>query len=309
MTDFLIGTGGWQYFTIPGINALAAYSRAFNFVEVNSSFYEIPTTKTVKKWRKIVPKDFEFTVRCNQRLTHQLKFESMSKTFEILEKMKEICNILEADVLHFQTPPSFNYNRPNSEKVKNFFESATLNKLRVALETRSKTPLEPIFIKTLYDLNIIHCTDLLKGAKPVYRSDIFYTRLFGKGPHNIYQPLDSELKQVAKTASKEEPKKAIITMHTNRMFKDAARFRLYKQTGEFPMVTKSVGVNSLAEVLKQDAKLPSTKTELLEDQGWKIIDLTTHERVHASDLLQKLPDKIYNRIEDIVQQLEDDNFG
>jgi uncharacterized protein YecE (DUF72 family) len=308
LTDFLIGTGGWAYFKIPSMHPLAAYSRAFNFVEVNSTFYEIPASKNVETWRRIVPKDFEFTVRCNKRLTHELKFESTPETFEILDNMVEICSILKAKVLHFQTPHSFNYDKINSEKVKDFFESAKLKNLRIALETRSPTPLDPIFVKTLYDLNVIHCIDLLKGTEPVYRSDILYTRLFGKGSHNIYQPLDSELKQVAQTASKEGTKKAIITMHSNRMFKDAARFRIYKDTGKFPMVTKSVGVNSLAEVLKEDVKFPSTKTELLDHQGWKLIDLTPQERVHASDLLQKLPEKTYYRIDDIIQLLGDKNF-
>jgi hypothetical protein len=158
----------------------------------------------------------------------------------------------------------------------------------------------------MYDLNLIHCIDLLKGIEPAYRSDILYTRLFGKGTHNIYQPLDSELKQVAQIASKEGTKKAVITMHSNRMFKDAARFKIYKEKGEFPMVTKSTGLNSLAEVLREDAKFPSTKTELLDHQGWKLIDLTSQERVRASDLLQKLPEKTYYRISDIVQLLGDE---
>ncbi len=308
MTKFLIGTGGWAYFKIPGIHPLAAYSKAFNFVEVNSTFYEIPPNKTVETWRRIVPTDFQFTVRCNKRLTHELKFERNPEAYQTLNEMTKICSILKAEILHFQTPPSFNYNRTNCQKVKNFFESTKLNNLRIALETRSPTPLEPRFVKTLQDLNIIHCVDLLKGNKPAYRSDILYTRLFGKGPHNIYQPLDSELKQVAHTASKKGTKKAVITMHSNRMFKDAARFRIYKDTGEFPMVTKSTGVNSLTEVLKEDARFPSTKTELLNHQGWKIIDLTTNKRLHASDLLQKLPEKTYNGIEDITEALGDQNF-
>ena len=306
MTEFLIGTGGWAYFKIPRLPPLAAYSRAFNFVEVNSTFYEIPTYKNVETWRRIVPKDFEFTVRCNKRLTHELQFKSTSETFEILDSMVEICSILKAKVLHFQTPPSFDYDKNNSKKVKNFFESAKLNNLRAALETRSPKPLDPIFAKTLHDLNLIHCVDLLKGTEPAYVSDILYTRLFGKGTHNIYQPLDSELKQVVQIASKEGTKKAVITMHSNRMFKDAARFKIYKDTGEFPMVTKSTGLNSLAEVLREDANFPSTKTELLDNQGWKLIDLTSQERVHASDLLQKLPEKTYYRINDIVQLLWDE---
>jgi len=155
----------------------------------------------------------------------------------------------------------------------------------------------------LEELNIIHCVDLLKVEEPAYLNDVLYTRLFGKGHHNIYQPLDSELKQIDQAATKEGVKKAVITSHSVRMFKDAARFKIYKETGEFPMVTKSTGVNSLAEVLREDAKFPTTKTELLAHQGWKIIDLTPTERIHASDILQKLPEKTYNKIDDIIQML------
>jgi uncharacterized protein YecE (DUF72 family) len=307
LTEFLIGTGGWAYFRIPGVHPLKAYSQAFNFVEVNSTFYEIPKIKRVEFWRKIVPHNFEFSVRCNKRLTHELKFESVPEAFEILDKMVRICNILKAEILHFQTPPSFNYNNTNIEKVKDFIASAQLNNLRIALETRNSIHLTLNFTNMLQELNIIHCVDLLKVKEPAYLNDILYTRLFGKGNHNIYQPLDSELKQIDQAASKKGVKKAIITSHSVRMFKDAARFKIYKETGKFPMVTKSTGINSLAEVLKEDAKFPSNKTELLNHQGWKIIDLTPTERVHASVILQKLPEKTYNKIDDIIQMLGEQN--
>jgi hypothetical protein len=155
----------------------------------------------------------------------------------------------------------------------------------------------------LEDQNIIHCVDLLKGKLPIHKSEILYTRLFGKGYHNIYQPLDSELKYVYKMASQEGVKKAVITMHSNRMFKDAGRFKIYKETGEFPKVTKSIGVDSLAEVLREDAIFPSSKDELINHQGWKVIDLTSSKRIHASDLLQKMPKKTYYGIQDIIQAL------
>ena len=309
MTDFLIGTGGWAYFKVPGIHPLAAYSRAFNFVEANSTFYQIPKKENVKSWRKRVPTDFQFSVRCNKRITHELNFKSVPEAFDVLDEMVRICEILKAKFLHFQTPPSFNYNRINGEKVKDFFESAKLNNLRIALETRNPNLLNSSFVKSLQELNIIHCVDLLKGIKPAYPSDILYTRLFGKGHHNIYQPLDRELRQINNTASEEGIQKAIITIHSNRMFKDAARFKIFKETGEFPMVTKSTGINSLVEVLKEDTKFPSNKTELLYHQGWKIIDLDPSNRVHASDLLQQLPEKEYYGIDDIVQTLGDHTIG
>jgi len=248
LTEYLIGAGGWAYFKVPGVNSLVAYSRAFNFVEVNSTFYEIPKIKSVESWRKMVPEKFEFSVRCNKKLTHELKFEQVPEAYEILENMVRICEILEAEILHFQTPPSFEFNSANIEKVKDFVLSADLDKLRIALEARNSNSLESSFGKMLRDLDIIHCVDLLKGQKPVYFSDILYTRLFGKGEHNIYQPLDSDLKQIDHTISHSGVKKAVVTSHSVRMFKDAARFKIYKETGEFPMVTKSTGIDSLAEV-------------------------------------------------------------
>jgi len=57
LTDFLIGTGGWAYFNVPNTHPLVAYSKAFNFVEVNSTFYEIPKMDRMQSWRKTVPTD------------------------------------------------------------------------------------------------------------------------------------------------------------------------------------------------------------------------------------------------------------
>jgi len=309
LTEYLIGAGGWAYFRVSGVHPLVAYSRAFNFVEVNSTFYKIPKIENVESWRRMVPEKFEFSVRCNKKLTHELKFEQVPEAYEILEKMVRICEILKAEILHFQTPPSFEYNRANVEKVKDFILSANLDKLRIALEVRNSNSLESSFGKMLQDLDIIHCVDLLKDQKPVYFSDVFYTRLFGKGEHNIYQPLDSDLKQIDHTIINSGVKKAVVTSHSVRMFKDAARFKIYKETGEFPKVTKSTGIDSLAEVLKEDARFPSNKSELVNHQGWKVIDLSANKRVYAVDLLLKLPEKTYYGIDDIVQVLGDQNIG
>ena len=304
MTDFLIGTGGWAYFEVPDVPPLIAYSRAFNFVEVNSTFYQIPKTKTVESWRRMVPEDFKFSVRCNQVLTHELMFDSVPEAFEIVNEMVRICRILKAEILHFQTPPSFDYNSFNIEKIKNFMTSTKLNSIRVALEPRT-SHLEASFVNMLQEFDFIHCVDLLKVREPAYVNDILYTRLFGSGYHNVYQPLDCELRQIDQTVQAEGVKKAVVTSHSVRMFKDAARFKIFKETGEFPMVTKSTGIDSLVEVLKEDARFPTDRTELINNQGWKIIDLTGTRRVHASDFLERLPEKVYYGIDDIVQMLGD----
>ena len=93
MSEFLNGTEGWAYFKVPSVDSLTAYSRAFNFVEVNSTFYQIPNIRTVESWRKSVPKDFQFSVRCNKKLTHELKFESGPESYQLIDKMPKILGI------------------------------------------------------------------------------------------------------------------------------------------------------------------------------------------------------------------------
>jgi uncharacterized protein YecE (DUF72 family) len=305
MTKYLIGAGGWAYFQVPGLDPLVAYSKAFNFVEVNSTFYEIPTVKLVKSWRNRVPENFEFSIRCHRSLTHKLKLEPSEEAYKILNQMKTICQILRADVLHIQTPPKLKLNKPKIRSIRDFFQSAELKPIRVAWEIRQPESkrLPPNLISLMRDLDIIHCVDL-STQTPAYKSDIMYTRLFGKGRHNIYQFTDEELKEIDKKVSRGVHKKVILSFHGLRMYKDAARFKIYKHTGKFPPVTRSTGLSSLREVLVEDAEFPTTKRRLIQHQGWKVIDLTETKRIRACEILQKLPEKTYQSLEQVMSALE-----
>ena len=192
MKEYLIGTGGWAYFQVPGLHSLTAYSKAFNFVEVNSTFYEIPPLKQVEKWRKMVSQDFQFTVRAHQTITHKNRFQPTRETLEDFQKIRKICQILKAEIIHFQTPPSLKMEQTSIKNLRNFLSSVNLGKMRIALEVRGTSPsqLPPELVKTMQEHNMIHCTDLSKGEMPAYNSDILYSRLFGKGHHNVYQPTD-----------------------------------------------------------------------------------------------------------------------
>jgi len=65
---------------------LVAYSRAYDFVEVNSTFYELPSLSIAEHWRKIVPEDFEFTVRCNRIVSHKFKFRPTDDALTVFEE-------------------------------------------------------------------------------------------------------------------------------------------------------------------------------------------------------------------------------
>jgi len=305
LVNYLIGTGGWAYFRVPGLRPLVAYSRLFDFVEVNSTFYQIPNLKTVESWRRQVPPNFEFSVRCNRDVTHNYQFQPSDKAYDAFEKMISICKTLRVDILHMQTPPTFKPNKDNASLIHSFMSTVDLRGVRIALEIRgANRVLSPEFIKAMQYNNMVHCVDISRDEEPAYQSDILYSRLFGKGWHNVYQPTDQELKTIDDRVSEKQSKKTMVSFHFIRMYKDAARLKIYKQTGKFPMVTRSTGLRSLEEVLREDAIFPSQKQELVRHQGWKLIDMTKDERVRASELLGKLPEKIYESIEAVTRTLE-----
>jgi uncharacterized protein YecE (DUF72 family) len=305
LKEYLIGAGGWAYFQTLGMHPLVAYSRAFNFVEVNSTFYRIPSLKEVERWRRLVPLDFQFTVRANRRIMHDLKLESSTKTLETFEAMKRICNVLKAGILHFQVPSSVSKSQTISQTLKDFLGSVDAESLRLALEIRevSASKLSPELVKVMQDHNIVHCVDLSKGEMPRYEGDVLYSRLFGKGYHNVYQPTDEELVEIDRKATSSAFQKIVMSFHFVRMYKDAARLKIYKQTGKFPKVTKETGLSSLDEVLSEDVRFPASKEELINGQGWKIFDLTDDKRVLARDYLRRLPERTYSNVSDVIDTL------
>jgi len=304
MTETLIGAGGWAYFQIPRLDSLEAYSKAFNFVEVNSTFYEHPEIPQVKLWRKRVPEDFEFSVRCHRDLTHKYQLEPIDEAFRIFERMITICRILRATILHTQTPADLRYDEAKIQSIDNFFKRADHEGIEIAWETRrpENAPVPTELLELMREHEIIHCVDLSK-EEPEVKSDILYTRLFGKGKHNIYQFTDEELEEIDEKSNRSEYRKTALTFHGVKMYKDATRLKTYKLSGKFPMTTGSTGPESLREVLREDAKFPTPKQKLIEDQGWKIIDLTPERRVHASELLETIPEKIYHSIDEVIHEL------
>ena len=58
-----------------------------------------------------------------------------------------------------------------------------------------------------------------------------------------------------------------MSFHFVRMYKDAARLKIYREIGKFLPVANSTGLASLEEVVSEDASFPATKQELVRSQG------------------------------------------
>ena len=301
MTQYLIGTGGWAYFNALGKPSLKAYSKVFNFVEVNYTFYKYPDQRMVEHWRSVVPKDFNFTVRCHQDLTHRIGLKPVDEAYDVFNRMVHYCRILEAPFLHLETPRSYVLDESTLEQARDFLSTVSHKGVRLAWETRA--PVNEEAAELLKDFNIVHSVDL-SNNEPFYASDVIYTRLFGKGEHNIYQFDDEEMTEIDQRILKSEARAVIASFHGVRMNTDALRFKQYKATGAFPSVTPFVGVESARSVLNEDAQFPSSKAQLIKNQGWKVVDLTSDKRAHLSDLLSKIPDRTYKSLEEVIETLE-----
>ena len=75
-----LGTQGWNYdawvgpFYPKGTRAtdfLSLYARAFKTVEVDSTFYAIPSAKTMRDWAGRVPADFTFALKLPKEISHE----------------------------------------------------------------------------------------------------------------------------------------------------------------------------------------------------------------------------------------------
>ena len=297
MTDYLVGTGGWAFFNVAKKAALKAYSEMFSFVEVNNTFYQYPPAEMVEKWRRTVPKAFTFSVRCHRDLTHRIGLRPIEEAYEVFYKMKTYAVILKTPYLVLETPASYDV----TAETRDFFSSLNLKGVRLVWEYRA-SPDDNVTC-LMRDFNIVQSVDLSRQM-PSLKSDVAYSRLFGKGQLNIWQFTNQELSEIQKSAEETGSKKVFMSFHGLRMNTDAFRFQQHLLTGAYPSATPATGVDSAKAVLAEDASFPSSKSELIEKQGWKVIDVKPNQTAHLSDFLGGIPDKNYGSLDEVVKELE-----
>ena len=186
-----IGTSGWNYphwkgsfypDDLPDEQWLAWYAERFDTVEINATFYRLPTTDTLDAWREAVPAGFRFAVKASRYITHMKKLkdprESTARFFAAIERLGE-----RLGPILFQLPPNWHC---NLERLAGFLEALPAG-YRYVFEFRD----ESWWIDEVADLLRQHeaafCLFDLAGAAPPRRvtSDLVYLRLHG--PDGAYR--------------------------------------------------------------------------------------------------------------------------
>jgi uncharacterized protein YecE (DUF72 family) len=114
----LIGTSGWHYKhwigplypkSLPPADWLAYYATRFATVELNNTFYHLPTESAVANWEKTAPKGFLFAVKASRYITHIKKLREPDESLKLfLERMAPLSDKL--GPILYQLPPSLGKN-------------------------------------------------------------------------------------------------------------------------------------------------------------------------------------------------------
>src|SRR2546428_5826865 len=197
MSQLLVGAGGWAYFQVLGIDSLEAYSQAFDFVELNSSYYELPAISIASEWRKRVPDGFRFSVRCPRILVDHYGLNLLPGTRLLIERVEEVCKQLEAEVMTVLIRTGSPIKESElAARVRDFLGTFSSGGTVVAVEFRGMRPSDEGF-DIMKESGAIHSVDL-SNSEPRHEGRVLYSRLFGKGEGKGYEFYDGELREISK---------------------------------------------------------------------------------------------------------------
>ncbi len=159
-----IGCQGWNYedWTGDGIfyprgtkpaDMLEIYARAFETVEIDSTFYAIPAASTVEKWYKRAPEGFTFALKLPQAITHERMLRPNS--YELLAEFCDCARLLKEKLsaVLIQLPPNFALTAENGQVLKRFLPCLPTD-IRFAVEFRAREWLHPKVLAFLRDYNV-----------------------------------------------------------------------------------------------------------------------------------------------------------
>jgi uncharacterized protein YecE (DUF72 family) len=116
---------------LPQKEMLRYYAERFNAVEINSTYYRMPSARNLKSWLTDVPKGFQFAFKAPQAITH---FKRLKDTEEPTQKFFRETAILNAQrgPLLFGLPPNF---QKDTSRLREFLRQLP-RRTKVAFEFR-----------------------------------------------------------------------------------------------------------------------------------------------------------------------------
>jgi uncharacterized protein YecE (DUF72 family) len=185
-----VGTSGWHYphwverfypTELRSRDWLAYYARMFHCVEVNNSFYRLPTVANVDHWLAQTPEGFAFTLKASRYITHMKKLHNCAAPLnELLAVASRFGDRLAAILL--QLPPHWHVDH---QRLAEFLALLPAD-LHFAVEFRDPSWHTDATYRLLRDHAVGLCQFDLGGSQSpaVLTASLTYVRLHG--PHQAY---------------------------------------------------------------------------------------------------------------------------
>jgi uncharacterized protein YecE (DUF72 family) len=156
MDKIHIGTMGWSYpfwvgnFYPNGVKSseyLTEYSKHFDTVEIDNTFYRIPNEISFERWKRQTPDGFLFSAKFPQIITHKKMLKDCKKESEFFIKSVSILQNKLGPLL-LQFPPTFG---PEKITILKDFLVNLPKKCRYAVEVRNRKLLDDRLYSILRD--------------------------------------------------------------------------------------------------------------------------------------------------------------
>jgi uncharacterized protein YecE (DUF72 family) len=206
-----VGTSGWNYPSgagtwkgifypakkTKGFDELGFYADHFDTVEVNSSFYRVPSVQTTAAWAKRTPPGFDFSLKLYQKFTHPEMFLKATGTDpgdldrrdvdEFRAAVDPLATAGKLGALLAQFPASFK-NEPSSRGYLEWLLRA-FRDYALAVELRhrsfSEDPVEAMRLLAEYGAALVQIDepkfrDSIRQDRRANVKTIYYLRLHGR---------------------------------------------------------------------------------------------------------------------------------
>jgi uncharacterized protein YecE (DUF72 family) len=199
-----IGTSGWIYphwrrafypADLPTSEWFAFYSRTFDTVEINNTFYRLPAADVFEAWRRQAPSGFAYAVKASRFLTHMKKLKDPSEPLANILGRARLLGPHLGPIL-YQLPPRW---RRDCERLRQFIAELPRD-LRHVFEFRDPSWHHEEVRAILSETGVGFCIHDLAGcASPLWTTGaLAYVRLHG--PTGVAYSGRYDLEQLRKWA-------------------------------------------------------------------------------------------------------------
>jgi uncharacterized protein YecE (DUF72 family) len=159
------------------------YSKYFDTVEINLTFYRLPDKAVFKAWKEESPERFSFVAKASRFFTHMKKLNDPgTNLLRFLENARGLGNKLK--LVLFQLPPYWKVNKERLKRLVEYMaEQSIIPGVRSVLEVRHESWLDEEVFKILKGANWSLCVadwPRLSVEGPV-TADFIYVRRHGPG--------------------------------------------------------------------------------------------------------------------------------